>query len=113
MYYLPGKDGSGQERKADAGVATEGLIVVDVDDLSTAGPPGGRHDVLMGDLRRRFTFGKWVSAKQEGTMYVGRRIRQLDDGTVLQDWEKYIRERLAPLEMTTERRREREAKSPS
>ena len=43
-------------------------------------------------------------------MYVGRRIRQLKDGLVLQDWEKYIRERLAPVEVTRERRREREAK---
>ena len=77
-----------------------------MDDLIVAGPKGGRHETLMGDLRGRFTFGKWKEAQQEATMYVGRRIRQAHDGTITMDWEKYIRERLSLVPISRERARD-------
>ena len=54
-----------------------GFIVLEVDDLLTAGNP--RHVENMERVRRAYTFGKWVCLQQEAAMYAGRQLKQKRD----------------------------------
>ena len=55
---------------------TQGIIVIEVDDVLEAGGP--RHQALMKKLESIFTFGKVVELQQhpEGAAYAGRRVMQ-------------------------------------
>ncbi len=50
-------------------------------------------------------FGKWVL--REG-YYIGRHVKQLENGDILIDQEKFLTERLAPITMHKDRKKHRE-----
>lgn len=77
----------------------EGAAAIEVDDLFTIGHQ--RHHELMGELRKIYTFGKYVTLMDgpKGAAFNGRRIRQLPDGTFKIDMQKFIEERLSPVEL--------------
>ncbi|CAE7808271.1 GIP, partial [Symbiodinium sp. CCMP2456] len=73
---------------------TQGIIVIEVDDLLEAG--GKRHQTLMRQLEERFKFGKIVRLQDhpEGTSYAGRRIIQDSDYGYRYSMHDYIKHRL-------------------
>ena len=73
---------------------TQGIIVIEVDDLLEAG--GKRHQSLMRQLEERFKFGKIVRLQEhpEGTSYAGRRIIQDADFGYRYSMHDYIKHRL-------------------
>ena len=73
---------------------TQGVIVIEVDDILEAGGP--RHRKLMQRLESKFKFGKIVDLMKtpEGTGYAGRRLRQLQDYSILYDMQEYVTNRL-------------------
>lgn len=78
----------------------QGMIAIEVDDLFMVG-----HEVhlrKLDSLRKRFVFGKFVTLKEceEGAMFNGRRLRQLQNGEFQIDMQKFVEERLqeVPLE---------------
>ena len=65
-----------------------------MDDILEAGGP--RHRKLMQRLESKFKFGKIVDLMKtpEGTGYAGRRLRQLQDYSILYDMQEYVTNRL-------------------
>ena len=76
-----------------------GAIAIEVDDLFTVGHE--EHHQKMAELRKRYTFGKYVYLQQEpmGCAFNGRRIMQKGDGEFQIDMEKFILERLHPVQL--------------
>lgn len=91
----------------DAG-KLEGLVVVEVDDLLIMGT--SKFFQHFEGLRSRFEFGKFVRVRdlEEGTSFNGRRIRQGKDGFQI-DMEKFVTERLEPVELEKGRKAEQDA----
>ena len=73
---------------------TQGVIVIEVDDILEAG--NRRHRENMAKLEARLRFGKVVRLKDrpEGSAYAGRRIMQMKDNTVMYTMADYIANRL-------------------
>ena len=86
-----------------------GAIAIEVDDLFTVGHE--EHHSKMTQLRKKYTFGKYVKLKEEpmGAAFNGRRIRQMDDGEFKIDMQKFIEERLPEMELKKGRRSDRKA----
>ena len=78
---------------------TQGIIVVEVDDLLEAGGP--RHRALMAKLEKRMKFGKIQCLKDqpEGTSYAGRRVFQDVDWGFRYTMDDYIASRLKPVRL--------------
>ena len=76
-----------------------GAVAVEVDDLFMIG--NEEHESRMRRLKDKYKFGKWVELRKEkdGCSFNGRRIRQEDNGGFLVDMEKFINERLNPIEV--------------
>lgn len=77
----------------------EGAIAVEVDDLFTVGH--AKHHEQMEKLQKKYTFGKYVPLRgdEKGASFNGRRIRQLPDGGFLIDMQKFVEERLNPINL--------------
>ena len=73
---------------------TQGIIVIEVDDLLGAG--SSEHRAKMKWLETKLKFGKIVELMgvKEGTGYAGRRIRQLPDFSYTYSMDEYVRDRL-------------------
>ena len=78
---------------------TQGLIVIEVDDILESG--SARHRRNMQLLEQRLRFGKIVKLRDhpEGTAYAGRRIMQLHDGSVMYTMADYIANRLKAVKI--------------
>ncbi|CAE7655781.1 GIP [Symbiodinium sp. CCMP2592] len=76
---------------------TQGIIVVEVDDLLEAGGP--RHRQLMERLETKLKFGKIQCLRDQpnGTSYAGRRIHQDRDWGFRYTMDDYIEQRLKPV----------------
>ena len=88
-----------------------GAIAIEVDDLFTVGHQ--EHHEKTKQLRTKYTFGKYVALREEkdGCAFNGRRIRQLPDGGYLVDMQKFIEERLHPVDL--EKGRKSQKKEPA
>lgn len=77
----------------------QGAVAVEVDDLFMVGHQ--YHWRKMEELRRKYTFGKWVWLRQadQGCAFNGRRIRQTPENGYLVDMQKFIEERLSPVKL--------------
>ena len=77
----------------------EGAIAVEVDDLFTVGH--SKHHEQMDKLQKKYTFGKYVQLRgdEKGASFNGRRIRQQADGGFLIDMQKFVEERLNPINL--------------
>lgn len=86
------------DRKGNA--LTEGFLVIEVDDIAEAG--NARHQAKMDELEKRLKFGKVENlfGDPEGSMYAGRRIRQLTDYSFEHHMDEYIYTRLEPVNIT-------------
>ncbi|CAE7807940.1 unnamed protein product [Symbiodinium sp. CCMP2592] len=83
------------------GSPTEGVIVIEVDDLIEAG--GSSHRKKFEALEKEITFGKVVrllDAKEADSTYAGRTLRQLPDYSFELNIEEYVYTRLAPVTLT-------------
>ncbi|CAJ1399663.1 unnamed protein product [Effrenium voratum] len=76
------------------GHPTEGIIVVEVDDILESG--NERHRNKMAWLEKKLRFGKIINLREhpEGTGYAGRRIMQGPDGSFQYTMADYIKNRL-------------------
>ena len=85
----------------------EGIIAIEVDDLFTVGHQ--HHHEQMAKLREKYTFGKYVILQDEpqGASFNGRRIQQLPDCGFKIDMQKFIEERLHPVELEKGRLKDR------
>ena len=81
-----------------------GAIAVEVDDLFTFG--GKLHKEKMQALRQKFQFGKYedVMSATNGVGFNGRRVRQLENFEFEVDTQKFVRERLEPVQMAKGRK---------
>ena len=88
-----------------------GAIAIEVDDLFAVGHQ--EHHEKMKQLRAKCTFGKYVALREEkdGCAFNGRRIRQLPDGGYLVDMQKFVEERLHPMDL--EKGRKSQKKEPA
>ncbi|CAK9094398.1 Putative transposon Ty5-1 protein YCL074W, partial [Durusdinium trenchii] len=88
-----------------------GAIAIEVDDLFAVGHQ--EHHEKMKQLRAKYTFGKYVALREEkdGCAFNGRRIRQLPDGGYLVDMQKFVEERLHPMDL--EKGRKSQKKEPA
>ena len=77
-------------------------VLVEVDDWLIAVAPEIADDRLA-RFTGRFKFGKLKQVSQQGTDFIGRRLRRMHD-RVLVDQEKYILENLRKIELPRERR---------
>ena len=86
-------------KKDGALLRTQGIIVVEVDDLLEAGGP--RHRKLMERLEARMKFGKvqCLREQSEGTSYAGRRVFQDKDWGFRYTMDDYVAQRLKPVRM--------------
>ena len=75
------------------------MVIVEVDDLWTAGDEF--HYQQIGALTKRFTFGKYkfLQEEGEGVGFNGRRMRQDSNCGFSYDLQKFIEERLSPVEI--------------
>jgi hypothetical protein len=85
-----------------------GMIAVEVDDLFTVGT--GIHHEQMKKLRSMYQFGKWVELQEteQGASFNGRRIRQTKEGGFCLDMQKFVEERLQPIEIEPQRKKQKE-----
>ena len=79
------------------GERTQGLIVIEIDDVLEAG--NAEHRRRMEWLEKRLRFGKAVNLQEEksGTGYAGRRLRQLENYSFELTMADYIKNRLKPV----------------
>ena len=91
----------------------EGAVAIEVDDLFTDG--NARHHKLMEKLQEIYTFGKYVDLMncEHGAAFNGRRIQQSKDGTFRIDMQKFIEERLFPIQLEKGRASQRKEKATS
>ena len=87
----------------------EGMIAIEVDDLLMMGHQ--KHLERLETLKKSFNFGKWVTLKEteEGAAFNGRRLRQLSDGEVQVDMEKFVSERLQEVKLEKGRASQRKS----
>ena len=80
-----------------ADAETQGVIVVEVDDILEAG--NAEHQKRMAWLETKLRFGKTVDLMEEkhGTGYAGRRVRQLADFGYEYSMDDYTQNRLRPV----------------
>ena len=85
-----------------------GMIAVEVDNLFTVGT--GIHHEQMQKLRSMYQFGKWVELQEteQGASFNGRRIRQTKEGGFCLDMQKFVEERLQPIEIEPQRKKQKE-----
>ena len=79
----------------------EGVILVEVDDLLMAGSP--EHERRVGQLTKRFKFGKLEEVNGDGVGFNGRRLR-IEQGVLKIDMEKFVRQRLGMVDIAKERK---------
>ena len=78
---------------------TEGIMVLEVDDILEAGGP--RHRAKMDELEKKLRFGKVVVLQDtpQGTGYAGRRLKQLADYSFEYSMTDYVENRLAMVKL--------------
>ena len=83
--------------KHDAEARTQGVVVIEVDDVLEAG--NAEHQKRMKWLEEKLRFGKAVElrSEQSGTGYAGRRIKQNDDYSYEYSMDDYVQNRLKPV----------------
>jgi hypothetical protein len=69
-----------------------GLIVIETDDLLGGGITDSFHEAVK-ELRRHFTFGKWVNLQSESCEYGGRSLRQNPDFSVTISMVRYLKQK--------------------
>ena len=84
-----------------------GLLAIEVDDLLMFGDD--EHERRMEKLQKRFTFGKLEEIGAEGVNFNGRRLRKQND-EILVDMKAFVEERLMPVEIESERLKQRSEK---
>ncbi len=83
-----------------AGEALDSFVLIEVDDLIIASRESSREE-FKSAITKRFRFGKWEEGHAE---FAGPQIRQMPDGRIIVDQEKYVREKLSPMFMERARR---------
>ena len=85
--------------KHDAEALTQGVVVIEVDDVLEAG--NAEHQKRMKWLEEKLRFGKAVElqAEQSGTGYAGRRIKQNKDFSYEYSMDDYVQNRLKPVSL--------------
>lgn len=88
-----------------------GLLVVEVDDLFGMG--NDHFYEVMETLRSRFQFGKFVFLQEHecGAAFNGRRVKQLPNGEIQVDMEKFISEKLTEVKLAPGRASQPKAKA--
>lgn len=83
--------------KHDPEAKTQGVVVIEVDDVLEAGK--AEHQKRMKWLEEKLRFGKAVElrSEQSGTGYAGRRIRQNQDYSCEYSMDDYVQDRLKPV----------------
>ena len=79
----------------DMGAGTEelsGLIVIETDDL-LGGGVGDKFHKAVTELKKRFTFGKWIYLQEQSTEYGGRTLKQHADYSIEISMVRYLKER--------------------
>jgi hypothetical protein len=79
-----------------------GCVIVEVDDLLSFGD--AKHLVAMGEVRKRFNFGKWKEIYGSQADYAGRCIEQKVDYSFFIHQTKFASERLSEVALPTIRR---------
>ena len=82
----------------------EAMILVEVDDFNVAVRPEFEHELLQ-DLRNKFLFGKWLRNEAD---FNGRRVK-ITENDVYMHQEKYVLEKLKPLELSRSRRAQKDS----
>ena len=79
---------------------TQGIVVIEIDDLLEAGSP--RHREKMTLLEKRFNFGKVTNLMETeaGSGYAGRRLRQRKDYSYVYSMNDYVSNRLRFVEVS-------------
>ena len=85
--------------KLEDQTSTQGIIVIEVDDVLEAG--GERHRLKMKALESRFRFGKVTSLmdSESGSGYAGRRLKQRSDYSFTYSMSDYVSNRLKYVEI--------------
>ena len=85
--------------KHDAEAKTQGVVVIEVDDVLEAG--NAEHQKRMKWLEEKLRFGKAVElrSEQSGTGYAGRRIKQNEDYSYEYSMDDYVQNRLKPVSL--------------
>ena len=81
------------------GAETQGILVIEIDDVLEAG--GEEHAKRMQWLEDRLRFGKAVVLQDEpsATAYAGRRIQQMADFSYVYSMDDYVQGRLKPVSL--------------
>lgn len=101
LYWLPSVEASAKKRSPGQQLAIDGVVLADVDELLQGGGP--RDDAKMSELRLRLTFGKWRSGQGE---YLGRTLTQGPGFEIEVSFERYVDERLFPIDLTPKRKKQ-------
>ena len=82
----------------------QGAIAVEVDDLFNFG--SSLHYDKMKELQQKYKFGKFemILPAENGVGFNGHRIKQLNDYSFVVDMEKFVTERLEPIQMAKQRK---------
>ena len=88
-----------QGSEGDPNIKTDGIMVLEVDDILEAGGP--RHRAKMDELEKKLRFGKVVVLQDtpQGTGYAGRRLKQLKDFSFEYSMTDYVENRLAMVKL--------------
>ncbi|CAE7305094.1 unnamed protein product, partial [Symbiodinium sp. KB8] len=95
------------------GDPTEGVIVIEVDDLVEAGSQ--KHRDKLAVLEKEIRFGKitnLLEASEQESTYAGRTLRQLQDHSFVTHMEEYIYTRLAPITLAKKTLKKDAAETP-
>ncbi|CAJ1460698.1 unnamed protein product, partial [Effrenium voratum] len=93
LYYLKMEKG---EKTSGQKLGVAGVVLLDVDDFCQGG--NNRHHERVGELRQRLKFGKWKEVYLSSADYIGRTLSQSEDFEIRVSMERYIQEKLKPVE---------------
>ena len=98
LYYLKMKP---NEYHPEERYGVAGVVLLDVDDFCQGG--NQRHAGLMAELRTKLKFGKWREVYNGSADYIGRTLKQLSNFEIQVSMQRYIEEKLRPVNLTKER----------
>ena len=104
LYYLKPLQ---NEFVLDERYAVAGVVLLDVDDFCQGG--NERHEQLMSELRTKLKFGKWREVYRGSADYIGRTLHQLENFEIQVSMQRYIEEKLKPVNLPKERLKEKES----
>ena len=102
VLTLPGEEEAGS---VDGGRAMRGIILVEMGDIIDVG--GEAHRQKMAQLAKKFKFGKDNILQQEpaAASFAGKKWRQLPDYSLTHCIDKYVQQRVRPVELEGSRRK--------